>query len=141
MLSHCKLSCVNAHEYVESDVIADSFYDIVEKDINGKELNFDIFRGKVVYIVNVASQCGYTAENYATFRKLNKYRKQGLEMVLAPCNGFGSQEPGDASTIEQFAKKNGFEGIILSKDEVNGPTTRASFKFLKEEGRKPYINW
>ena len=58
-------------------MIPSSFYEIVEKDISGNEVLFEKFRGKVVYAVNVASQCGYTHENYEMFRYLKKYRPHG----------------------------------------------------------------
>jgi Glutathione peroxidase len=82
MLVSCPESC--SRPEIESNFV--SLYDIVETDINGKEFSFDIFKGSIVYIVNVASQCGYTAENYEMFRKLSKYRDDGVQMVLAPCN-------------------------------------------------------
>ncbi len=141
MLSHCRLSCVDAHEYVANDVTPQSFYDIEETLLDGNKISFNDFRNKVVYIVNVASQCGYTAENYATFRILSKYRKDGLEIVLAPCNSFGAQEPGDETAIQQFTKKNKFQGIILSKADVNGASTRPAFRYLKKETGKTHINW
>lgn len=82
MLVSCPESC--SRPEIESNFV--SLYDIVETDINGKEFSFDMFKGSIVYIVNVASQCGYTAENYEMFRKLSKYRDDGVQMVLAPCN-------------------------------------------------------
>ncbi len=139
MLSHCQLSCAGHEETLED--VEGTFYDIVETDSEGQAIHFDQFRGKVVYVINVASHCGYTAENYATFRSLKNYRSEGLEIVLAPCNSFGAQEPGDSVAIAQFAKKNAFEGIILSKDEVNGADTRPAFKYLKAVTGKSAINW
>lgn len=80
MLQSCSESCAR----LESDI--NSLYDVVETDIDGKDISFDSFRGSIVYIVNVASQCGYTAENYELFRKLQQYRSNGVVMVIAPCN-------------------------------------------------------
>lgn len=80
MLVSCSESCAR----LESDI--NSLYDVVETDIDGKDISFDSFRGSIVYIVNVASQCGYTAENYELFRKLQQYRSSGLITVIAPCN-------------------------------------------------------
>ena len=67
---------------------AGSFYDIVEKDANGNEVKFDKFKGKVVYGVNVASKCGYTASGYALISKLAALKSKGVEVVLFPCNQF-----------------------------------------------------
>lgn len=142
MLVNCVASCNAVADGGASSIeVPSSFYDIVEHDIHGNFVYFDQFEGKVVYLVNVASHCGYTAENYAMFRKLAKYRKDGLEIVLAPCNAFGSQEPGDATAITHFAETNKFEGTILSKAEVNGKETRPSFRYLKFHANKPHINW
>ena len=80
MLQSCSESCAR----LESDI--NSLYDVVETDIDGKDISFDSFRGSIVYIVNVASQCGYTAENYELLRKLQPYRSSGLITVIAPCN-------------------------------------------------------
>lgn len=139
MLQSCKTSCANHGAGTTASY--NSFYEIVETDINGNEIHFSDFEGKVVYLVNVASQCGYTESNYATIKKLVKYKAQGLEVVLAPCNAFGSQEPGSPGDIVDFAHNKGFDGLILSKGEVNGAGTRPSFDFLKSATQKSYIAW
>jgi len=73
---------------------------------------------------------------------LNKrFKDQPFEIVLAPCNQFGSQEPGDEVAIQNFAAKKGFSGTILAKDEVNGDYTRPSFQYLKAVTGKSYITW
>lgn len=142
MLQNCAKSCAKKSPPPEPVNIPNSFYEIEgEKDINGNEINFERFRGHVVYVVNVASYCGYTAENYATFRKLVPYKERGLEIVIAPCNQFGFQEPGDATAITAFAGKQEFDGVILSKADVNGDKTRPLFTFLKHHTGRTRINW
>lgn len=69
-----------------------SFYDITEIDAHGNEVSFERFRGKVVYGVNVASRCGYTASGYALLARLSKLKDLGVEVALFPCNQFGAQE-------------------------------------------------
>lgn len=140
MLTSCSLSC-DKYQTLADTVIPTSFYDIIEEDIHGNEVRFSRFKGKVVYVINVASYCGYTESNYAQFRQLKKYYHMGLEIVLAPCNGFGKQEPGSPSDIYAFAQEQEFSGIILSKNEVNGPATRPSFRFLKNKTGRSQINW
>jgi len=142
MLVNCAEACAKVRTVSDSsNELPSSFYDIIEKDINGNDLSFEKFRGKVVYAVNVASHCGYTAENYDLFKSLKKYRDSGLEIVLFPCNQFGGQEPGDSKAITKFAKAQGFEGVILSKADVNGPSTRIAFRYLKHATAKSYISW
>jgi glutathione peroxidase-family protein len=140
MLTNCKKSC-NVNSASDEKPPFNSFYDIVETDIDGNQFKFDVFRGKVVYMINVASYCGYTDENYRMFRELKKYQPEGFVMVLAPCNSFGYQEPGDGLAIKTFAGKQDFKGIILSKADVNGQETRPSFKYLKYATHTRNINW
>lgn len=119
-----------------------SFYEIKERDINGATVDFAQFEGKVVYVVNVASYCGYTESNYQLINQLNnKYANKGLEVVVFPCNQFGAQEPGSGQEITNFAKAKGFSGTIMSKGDVNGDKTRPTFKFLKDRTAKNYITW
>lgn len=141
MLENCRKSCRAVGAIRDEPAPYASFYDIVETDIDGNEFKFDIFRGKVVYIINVASYCGYTEENYKMFRELKKYQDEGFVMVLAPCNAFGYQEPGDGVAIKSFAGKQGFSGIILSKADVNGQTTRPAFRYLKHATSTYQIKW
>mmetsp|Transcript_12052 Transcript_12052/g.17376 ORF Transcript_12052/g.17376 Transcript_12052/m.17376 type:complete len:165 (+) Transcript_12052:92-586(+) len=77
-----------------------SFYDIVEKDANGEAVKFDKFKGKVLYGVNVASKCGYTASGYALLSKVSKI--PGVEVALFPCNQFLGQEPGSDADVANF---------------------------------------
>lgn len=63
-----------------------SFYDIVEKDANGNDVSFASYRGKVVYGVNVASRCGYTASGYALLSRIAALKEQGVEVAIFPCN-------------------------------------------------------
>jgi glutathione peroxidase len=119
-----------------------SFYDLKEKDINGRVVDFSSYKGKVVYVVNVASYCGYTQSNYDLVSRLSqKFSRDGLEIILFPCNQFGAQEPGTSGEIVNFAKGKGFSGTIMSKGDVNGPKTRPVFRFLKERTAKNYITW
>ncbi|RYG59163.1 hypothetical protein EON64_20515, partial [archaeon] len=141
MLQNCRKACSEVPSQQETTAIPNSFYEIVETDIDGHEVRFEAFRGKVVYLVNVASYCGYTESNYAQFRELQRYGEQGLVIVLAPCNSFGAQEPGDGGAIKAFAARKGYRGLILSKQEVNGAAARPSFAFLKARSRVSYIGW
>lgn len=63
-----------------------SFYDIVEKDVQGNDVSFEKFRGKVVYGVNVASRCGYTQSGYTLLSKIAALKERGVEVCVFPCN-------------------------------------------------------
>lgn len=148
MLKQCQLSCHNLRsandkkKAEEASKLAPSeLHSIVETDIYGNPLKFEQFKGKVLYIVNVASYCGYAPENYEHFRHLAKYRSRGLEIIIAPCNQFGFQEPGDSVAISTFVKKQKFEGTVLAKGDVNGPKTRPLYEYLKKVTGRDLIHW
>lgn len=76
------------------------------KDIDGKEVNLSRYQGKVLLIVNVASECGYTPQ-YKELQALHeKYASKGLAVLGFPSNDFGGQEPGSENEIKAFCKKN-----------------------------------
>jgi glutathione peroxidase len=143
MLSQCEKSCdlIQSKKSSANRQQIPDFYSIVEQDINGNSVNFEQFRNKIVYIVNVASYCGYTNQNYDLLKSLSTLRSKKFEILIFPCNQFGEQEPGDANQISGFASSRGFNGIILSKGNVNGPDTRPTFQFLKQSTGKKQINW
>ena len=82
-----------------------SFYDLDLKDINGKNINLDSFRGKKIMIVNVASQCGYTPQYKGLQSIYDKYNDK-LEIIGIPCNDYGSQESGTNDEIKNFCESN-----------------------------------
>jgi glutathione peroxidase len=84
--------------------MAASLYDIPLKDINGRATSLKEFEGKVVLIVNVASQCGYTKQYKPLEATYRKYKDQGFVVVGVPSNDFGGQEPGTAEEIKNFCK-------------------------------------
>ncbi|XP_062228287.1 putative glutathione peroxidase 7, chloroplastic [Phragmites australis] len=110
-----------------------SIYDFTVKDIDGKDVPLSKFKGKVLLIVNVASQCGLTTANYTELSHLyEKYKTQGFEILAFPCNQFGAQEPGSNPQIKQFAcTRFKAEFPIFDKVDVNGPNTAPIYKFLK----------
>lgn len=80
--------------------------DVVVKTIDGKDKKLSEYIGKVLLIVNVASQCGYTPQ-YAGLEKLNQnYKELGLKILAFPCNDFGEQEPGSNQEIIDFCTIN-----------------------------------
>ncbi|CAK9164962.1 unnamed protein product [Ilex paraguariensis] len=110
-----------------------SVHEFTVKDAKGNDVDLSIYRGKVLLIVNVASQCGFTNSNYTEMTKLyEKYKDQGLEILAFPCNQFGSQEPGSNEEIQQFAcTRFKAEYPIFDKIDVNGSNAAPLYKFLK----------
>ncbi|CAI9771776.1 unnamed protein product [Fraxinus pennsylvanica] len=110
-----------------------SVHSFTVKDAKGNDVDLSIYEGKVLLIVNVASQCGLTNSNYKELTKLyEKYKDQGLEILAFPCNQFGSQEPGTNEEIQQFAcTRFKAEYPIFDKVDVNGSNAAPLYKFLK----------
>src|SRR5687768_8376741 len=97
--------------------------DVTMKNLAGEEVDLSKeYAGKVVLLVNVASQCGYTRQ-YEGLQQLHaKYAGKGLAIVGVPANDFGQQEPGSDAEIGDFCQKNyGVEFDMLSKVSILGP--------------------
>lgn len=88
---------------------------------DGSETDFGRFKGNVVLVVNVASNCGFTPQ-YAGLETLyEKFRDRGLEILGVPCNQFAGQEPGSDSEIAEFCERNfGVTFPLTSKADVRG---------------------
>ncbi|PKO55415.1 MAG: glutathione peroxidase, partial [Betaproteobacteria bacterium HGW-Betaproteobacteria-19] len=94
------------------------------------------YAGKVMLIVNTASQCGFTPQ-YAGLETLYKnYAERGFVVLGFPCNQFGSQEPGNESEIATFCEKNyGVSFPMFAKIDVNGDNAHPLFEWLKDNAR------
>uniref|UniRef100_A0A915DE03 Glutathione peroxidase n=1 Tax=Ditylenchus dipsaci TaxID=166011 RepID=A0A915DE03_9BILA len=112
-----------------------SIYQFSVLDEFGKTVSMDKYKGKVVVIVNVASNCGYTKPNYTGLKLLSdQYKSQGLEVACFPCNQFKQQEPGTEAEIRKFIKDNyNFEPDLYKKIDVNGEHESPLYTFLKKE--------
>ncbi len=101
------------------------------KSIDGKPIDLSKYQGRVVLMVNVASQCGYTPQ-YAGLQEIHKkYAPKGLSILGFPSNDFGAQEPGSDPEIADFCKKNyGVEFDMFSKIVVRGAGQAPLYKYL-----------
>lgn len=113
-----------------------SLYDIPVKTIDGREQTLDPYRGQVLLIVNVASQCGFTPQ-YAGLEAIHRrYQDRGLAVLGFPCDQFMHQEPGDESEIAAFCSRTfNVTFPLFSKIEVNGRQAHPLFRFLKAARR------
>nr|GMC80972.1 probable phospholipid hydroperoxide glutathione peroxidase [Ipomoea batatas] len=116
-----------------SKAASNSIYDFTVKDAKGNDVNLSTYKGKVLMIVNVASECGLTNTNYTEMNQLyQKYKDKGFEILAFPCNQFGSQEPGTNEDIMQRAcTRFKAEFPVFQKVDVNGANTAPVYKFLK----------
>ena len=108
------------------------------KSLNGKPVDLSKYQGKVVMIVNVASQCGLTPQ-YKQLEALHeKYADQGLAVLGFPANEFGAQEPGTDTEISEFCTKNyGVKFDMFSKVVVKGEGQCPLYKFLTSSETDP----
>ena len=109
-------------------------YDFKVKDIHGKSVGLDRYRGKVLLIVNTASQCGFTPQYKGLEALYQKHHAKGLEVLGFPCNQFGGQEPGSEADIESFCELNfGVTFPLFAKVDVNGASAALLWQWLKKE--------
>jgi glutathione peroxidase len=110
-----------------------SIYQFSALDINHNEVQLSEYKGKVLLIVNVASQCGFTPQ-YKGLEKLYKEFQGKVAVLGFPCNQFGKQEPGDEEEIKTFCSLN-YEVTfpMFSKIDVNGEQTHPLYEYLKNQ--------
>jgi len=118
--------------------------DFEMKTLSGQSVKLaDKYQGKVVLLVNVASECGLTPQ-YEQLQELHKkYAAQGLSIVGVPANEFGKQEPGTNEEIATFCKSNyGVEFDMLSKVVVKGDGICPLYDYLTNKSKFPGpIGW
>ena len=108
------------------------------KSLGGKEIDLKSYAGKVVLVVNTASECGLTPQ-YKELQAINeKYKDKGLAVLGFPCNQFGKQEPGDAKQISEFCTKNyGVTFDMFAKVDVNRDGACDLYKYLTAKVAPP----
>ena len=116
-------------------ILNKNIYAFEVKKINDDPLNLSSFRGRVLLIVNVASECGFTSQ-YSELQKLyDKYQEQEFSILAFPCNDFGTQEPGSNTEIKDFClKKFQLTFDLFSKVSILGPDKTPLYKYLLDYG-------
>ena len=111
-----------------------TFHHLEATNLRGEPISMSDYAGKLVLVVNTASQCGFTPQ-YAGLEALyKKYAEQGFVVLGFPCNQFGKQEPGGAEEIGQTCYINyGVSFPMFEKVDVNGSAAHPVFRYLKRE--------
>ena len=110
-----------------------TIYDFSVKDADLKEISMEVYKEKILLIVNVASYCGLTYQYEGIENLYKKYKDQGFEVLAFPCNQFAFQEPGTNEEIKKFCDiKYGVTFKIFNKIHVNGSKSDPIYQFLKE---------
>jgi glutathione peroxidase len=107
------------------------------KSLAGQDVDLNRYQGKVLLIVNVASECGYTPQYKGLQALHTKYSQSGLGVLGFPCNQFGHQEPGTSEQIAQFCQRNyGVTFDMFEKVDVNGRNQCDLYKLLTSPDAK-----
>ena len=118
-------------------------YDFQFKDLDGSALNLSEYKGKVIIIVNVASQCGFTKQYEDMQNIWEKYQSKGIVMLGIPSNDFGKQEPGTSEEIKNFCEaKFGITFPMTEKVSVKGPESHPFYIWARENyGKSAIPKW
>lgn len=112
-----------------------ALHDLTLTSLAGEELPLKPYEGKVLLIVNVASECGLTPQ-YTGLEKLQRrYATRGFSVLGVPCNQFGAQEPCSEAQIARFCEKHYQVSFPMTRKlEVNGPGRHPLYRLLAGEG-------
>ena len=111
-----------------------SIYNFQVKDTKNNLVSLDLYRGKVLLIVNTATGCGFTPQYKGLQELYEKHSANGLEILDFPCNQFNNQAPGTEAEIVSFCELNyGVTFPQFAKIEVNGENEEPLFTHLKSE--------
>ena len=115
-------------------------YDFNFNDLDGTPLKLSEYKNKVIIVVNVASQCGFTKQ-YEDMQKVwEEYQDKGVIMLGIPSNNFGNQEPGTSEEIKNFCEaKFGITFPMTEKITVKGENAHPFYKWAKENHGKSAI--
>jgi glutathione peroxidase len=115
-----------------------TLYEFGAKSIDGEDRSLRDYAGKVVLVVNVASQCGLTPHYRGLQELYDNFRDRGLAVLGFPCNQFGAQEPGTEAEIKTFCEtRYGVKFPMFAKIDVNGPSRHPLYAFLTDQPTKP----
>ena len=151
MTSHCSILSTSSEDHVQvfrssllilglwimsaGSLSASNIYNFSLPSIDGKPMPLSEFKGKVVLMVNVASQCGYTPQYKGLEALYEKFKAQGLVILGFPANNFGAQEPGTNEEIKTFCTRNySVTFPMYAKVSVKGNDQTPLYKYLTTEG-------
>lgn len=109
-------------------------YNYSVQDAKGDDVSLSQYKGKVMLIVNTATDCGFTPHYKELEEMYEKYHDKGLEIIDVPCNQFGAQAPGSDEEITEFCRLNyNTRFLQMKKSNVNGEDALPLFTYLKSQ--------
>ena len=118
-------------------------YDFKFKNLDGSDLSLSEYKGKIVVVVNVASQCGFTNQYEDMQNVWEQYQSRGVVMLGVPSNDFGKQEPGSNEDIKNFCEaKFGISFPMTEKVSVKGADAHPFYLWAeKNHGKSAVPKW
>ncbi|ENU86664.1 MULTISPECIES: glutathione peroxidase [unclassified Acinetobacter] len=111
-------------------------YDFQAELLEGEQKDLADYQGKVLLVVNTASQCGLTPQFEGLEKLYQDYQQQGLVILGFPCNQFANQDPSSNEEIGSFCQRNyGVSFPMFAKVDVNGPTAHPLYQYLTSEAK------
>lgn len=121
---------------------ANALYQLSLKSLEGEPQSLATYRGKVLLIVNTASECGYTPQYEGLEKLYQRYKDRGFVVLGFPSNDFGGQEPGTAKQIATFCKARfGVSFPLFEKTHTKGAAASPVFKLLAAKHGEPQWNF
>lgn len=111
-----------------------SVYQFSAKGIDGEKIDLKKYKGKVLLIVNIASECGFTPQLSSLQTLYNNFQEKGFTVLGFPCNQFANQSPGTDAELREFCEtKYDITFPIFSKVNVRGKDAHPLFQYLTKE--------
>lgn len=110
-----------------------TIYQFTAINNTGESVELANYQGKVMLIVNTASDCGFTPQYKGLQTLYQQHQAEGLEILAFPCNQFKQQESGSDEEIKQFCDLQfNIKFPLFSKIDVNGDNAHPLFTYLKQ---------
>jgi glutathione peroxidase len=126
----------------EANESSASIHGLTVKTLDGRTQSLGAYAGKVLLLVNTASECGYTPQYQGLEQLYQRYKAQGFEVLGFPSNDFGGQEPGSDAEIQAFCRsKYGVTFPMFSKSAVKGDESSPLYRLLAKKHGEPEWNF
>jgi len=138
LVSAALASCIAVSPSIAAESACPAILDHKFANLMDEPVSLCQFRGKVLLIVNTASECGYTPQYDGLEKLYRRYRDKGFAVLGFPANDFGGQEPGSNKEIAQFCRLNyGITFPVFAKTAVVGANANPLFRELSAKTKKP----
>ncbi len=118
-----------------------TIYDFTVRNVEGEPVPLSDFRGKVLLIVNTATECGFTPQLRGLQQLYEQYRDRGFEILAFPSNDFKNQEPREGEEIRQFCETRYRTTFpLFEKIHVRGPETAELYRYLGDKSRNGHTS-